>query len=133
MKNEENIFIRIDKDFRYIMREIEHDTKILSLLKIHNIMSIINALINQLTRCQNTLTSYITAKRNAFARFYFLGDDDLLEILGQSTKEIIIQKHIKKLFPGVFKVGIIVKGKCIKLIDFCVIYNSRASVCDPFE
>lgn len=111
MKNEENIFIRIDKDFRYIMREIEHDTKILSLLKIHNIMSIINALINQLTRCQNTLTSCITAKRNAFARFYFLGDDDLLEILGQSTKEIIIQKHIKKLFPGVFKVGIIVKGK----------------------
>lgn len=39
-------------------------------------------------------------KRNSFPRFYFLGDDDLLEILGQATKEEIIQKHIRKLFPG---------------------------------
>lgn len=39
-------------------------------------------------------------KRNSFPRFYFLGDDDLLEILGQAAKEEIIQKHIRKLFPG---------------------------------
>lgn len=39
-------------------------------------------------------------KRDSFPRFYFLGDDDLLEILGQATKEEIIQKHIRKLFPG---------------------------------
>lgn len=111
LKNEETIFMRIDKDFRYIMREIEHDGKILSLLKINNIMAIINALINQLTRCQNTLTTYITVKRNTFARFYFLGDDDLLEILGQSSKEAIIQKHIKKIFPGVHRLGIMNRGK----------------------
>ena len=35
-----------------------------------------------------------------FPRFYFLGDDELLEMLGQATKEEIIQKHIRKLFPG---------------------------------
>lgn len=40
-------------------------------------------------------------KRNAFPRFYFLSDDDLLELLGQSSKEYIIQKHIKKLVPGI--------------------------------
>lgn len=39
-------------------------------------------------------------KRDSFPRFYFLGDDDLLEILGQANKEEIIQKHIRKLFPG---------------------------------
>lgn len=115
LKNEESIFVRIDKDFRYIMREIEHDARILSLLKINNIMAIINALINQLTRCQNTLTTYITAKRNAFARFYFLGDDDLLEILGQSNKEAIIQKHIKKIFPGVHRLGIVYRGKFLNI------------------
>ena len=122
--------MRIDKDFRYIMREIEHDTKIMSLLKINNIMTIINALINQLTRCQNTLTTYITTKRNAFARFYFLGDDDLLEILGQSSKEPIIQKHIKKLFPGIHRLGIMIKGKMrckmlLLLIEFAPKYQRR--------
>lgn len=44
-------------------------------------------------------------KRNAFPRFYFLSNDDLLEFLGQSTKDHIIQKHIKKLFPGVHELG----------------------------
>lgn len=39
-----------------------------------------------------------------FPRFYFLGDDDLLEILGQSTKERVIQAHLKKLFAGIHSV-----------------------------
>lgn len=42
-------------------------------------------------------------KRDAFPRFYFLSNDDLLELLGQSSKEHIIQKHIKKLFPGIHR------------------------------
>jgi len=37
-------------------------------------------------------------------RFYFLGDDDLLEILGQPRNPEIIQAHLKKLFTGVHSV-----------------------------
>lgn len=40
-------------------------------------------------------------KRSSFPRFYFLGDDDLLELLGQATKEKVIQTHLKKLFAGI--------------------------------
>ncbi|KAG8523219.1 Cytoplasmic dynein 2 heavy chain 1, partial [Galemys pyrenaicus] len=40
-------------------------------------------------------------KRSAFPRFYFIGDDDLLEILGQSTNPSVIQSHLKKLFAGI--------------------------------
>ena len=40
----------------------------------------------------------------AFPRFYFLGDDDLLEILGQSTNPAVIQSHLKKLFQGIHMV-----------------------------
>lgn len=35
-----------------------------------------------------------------------MADDDLLEILGQSSKPDIIQKHINKLFPGVHRLGL---------------------------
>lgn len=38
-------------------------------------------------------------------RFYFLGDDDLLEVLGQSNNPEVIQGHLKKLFAGIHKVG----------------------------
>uniref|UniRef100_A0A1I8P5Z9 Dynein heavy chain linker domain-containing protein n=1 Tax=Stomoxys calcitrans TaxID=35570 RepID=A0A1I8P5Z9_STOCA len=87
LKNEEALFKRIDKDFRYIMREIQSDPRVISLMKINNITTIVKSLETQLTRCQNNLMSYIMDKRNSFPRFYFLGDDDLLEILGQASKD----------------------------------------------
>lgn len=43
-------------------------------------------------------------KRSQFPRFYFIGDDDLLEILGQATNPEVIQTHLKKLFAGIHSV-----------------------------
>jgi dynein heavy chain 2 len=57
-------------------------------------------LVDQLNRCQRALNEFLEEKRSAFPRFYFLGDDDLLEIVGQSTNPTVIQAHLKKLFQG---------------------------------
>jgi len=46
----------------------------------------------------------VQEKRSSFPRFYFIGDDDLLEILGQSTNPAVIQSHLKKLFAGIHSV-----------------------------
>lgn len=59
LRNEEALFRRIDKDFRYVMREIQADPRIISLIKINNISTIVNSLETQLTRCQNNLMTYI--------------------------------------------------------------------------
>lgn len=59
LKSELAAFQRIDKDFRYIMREISNDLRILSVTKISNLSSIIESLENQLSKCQSTLTSFI--------------------------------------------------------------------------
>lgn len=39
-------------------------------------------------------------------RFYFLGDDDLLEILGQPSNPAVIQCHLNKLFAGIHSVSL---------------------------
>lgn len=39
-------------------------------------------------------------------RFYFLGDDDLLEILGQPSNPDVIQCHLNKLFAGIHSVSL---------------------------
>lgn len=59
LKSEMAAFQRIDKDFRYIMREISNDLRILSITKISNLSTIIESLENQLSKCQSTLTSFI--------------------------------------------------------------------------
>ena len=45
-------------------------------------------------------------KRQAFPRFYFLSNDELLEILAQSFDIQLLQKHIKKCFDNVVKLDI---------------------------
>ena len=52
-------------------------------------------MLDQLERCQKALSEYLEEKRSAFPRFYFIGDDDLLEILGQAKNPTVI--HCKPL------------------------------------
>ncbi|GIX77256.1 dynein heavy chain, cytoplasmic [Caerostris extrusa] len=40
-------------------------------------------------------------ERSSFPRFYFVGDEDLLEIIGNSKNIPRLQKHFKKMFAGV--------------------------------
>ncbi|XP_062711545.1 cytoplasmic dynein 2 heavy chain 1 [Aedes albopictus] len=129
LKREEAVFKSIDKNFRYIMKEIADDPRVVSVNKINNVVSIIETLQNQISRCQNALSSYITSKRNAFSRFYFLSDDDLLEILGQSSKEAIIQKHIRKLFPGIYK--LVIEEQSLRILGFCSEEGDKLQLTSP--
>ncbi|XP_055534643.1 cytoplasmic dynein 2 heavy chain 1 [Wyeomyia smithii] len=131
LKREEAVFKSIDKNFRYIMKEIADDPKVVSVNKINNVLSIIETLQSQISRCQNALSSFITTKRNAFSRFYFLSDDDLLEILGQSMKEAIIQKHIRKLFPGIYR--LVIENDGSRIVAFCSEEGDQLQLTNPIS
>ena len=64
----------------------------------------LRTMLDQLERCQRALTDFLEQKRSTMPRFYFIGDDDLLEILGQAKNPNVIQSHLKKLFQGISKV-----------------------------
>ncbi|KAF4526157.1 hypothetical protein B566_EDAN008193 [Ephemera danica] len=97
-------FARVDADFRHIASDITRDKRVLSLCRRAGLSQSLQNLLDQLGRCQKSLKDFLEEKRSAFPRFYFIGDDDLLEILGQSTKEKVVQAHLKKLFAGIHSV-----------------------------
>lgn len=67
-------------------------------------------LLNNVTRLsdlleliQRALEKYLETKRHIFPRFYFISNDDMLEILGNAKKPEAVQPHFKKLFDNMNK------------------------------
>lgn len=66
----------------------------------------LNQMVDNLDGILRQLEVYLETKRQLFPRFYFISNDDLLEILGNSKKPQLIQVHLKKLFDNVNKIRI---------------------------
>lgn len=52
---------------------------------------------------QRELERYLETKRHIFPRFYFISNDDMLEILGNAKKPEAVQPHMKKMFDNINK------------------------------
>ena len=84
LPSEKARFSVIDQQFRgSIMQNIQQDTRVLSMLPYS---SNFQSLLDQLNETQTALTNHLESKRQAEPRFYFIGDDDLLELLGDVEK-----------------------------------------------
>lgn len=67
------------------------------------LLQMLNKMNIKLELIQRALERYLETKRHIFPRFYFISNDDMLEILGNSKKPEAIQPHFKKLFDNLNK------------------------------
>ena len=55
----------------------------------------------ELEKVQKGLNDYLENKRSSFARFYFLSDDELLQILSEAKNPHSVNKQMRKLFENI--------------------------------
>ncbi|ETO29682.1 dynein, cytoplasmic 2, heavy chain 1 isoform 2 [Reticulomyxa filosa] len=132
LPQEQSRFERIDESFRHIMNVIATHMHVTSLLSIGNdVTNQLSAMFDQLERCQKALTEFLEEKRRKFPRFYFLGDDDLLEIVSQSTNPNVVQSHLKKLYQGIAKVQFSSDLQFIESVQSLM--DEKVPLCNPVK
>ncbi|KAI8967648.1 dynein heavy chain [Mycotypha africana] len=94
-------FQSINTEFLTVMKKVYKSPFVLDVLNIPNIQKSLERLADLLSKIQKALGEYLERERSSFPRFYFVGDEDLLEIIGNSKDILRIQKHFKKMFAGI--------------------------------
>ncbi|TMW64716.1 hypothetical protein Poli38472_011596 [Pythium oligandrum] len=89
-KNWKNVMLRTSID-PSVIRSVESGSEILDQFRMSNRI---------LDEIQKSLEDYLETKRMAFPRFYFLSNDELLEILSQTRDPRAVQPHLGKCFDA---------------------------------
>ncbi|KAJ9053275.1 dynein heavy chain [Entomophthora muscae] len=94
-------FQNINTEFLTAMKKVYKSPFVLDVLNLPGIQKSLERLKDLLGKIQKALGEYLEKERSSFPRFYFVGDEDLLEIIGNSKDVLRIQKHFKKMFAGI--------------------------------
>lgn len=97
---ESSRFQNINSEFFNVMKKVYKQPFVLDVLNIPEVQKSLERLAELLNKIQKALGEYLEKERVSFPRFYFVGDEDLLEIIGNSNDTLRIAKHFKKMFAG---------------------------------
>eukprot|EP00899_Mesostigma_viride_P003254 jgi/Mesvir1/1292/Mv03759-RA.1 len=93
-----------------LMKVVYRSPLVSEVAAIPDVHATMERLAASLERIQKSLSEYLERQRGQFPRFYFVGDEDVLEMLGSSRNPVLLQKHVKKMFAGISVLGLITTG-----------------------
>ncbi|XP_044040597.1 dynein axonemal heavy chain 2-like isoform X2 [Siniperca chuatsi] len=94
-------FEDISSSWKTIMGRLHKDNNALQGTHHPGLPEKLSEMSAKLEEIQKALDMYLETKRQSFPRFYFLSNDDVLEILGQSQNPQAMQPHLKKCFDNI--------------------------------
>jgi dynein heavy chain len=109
LPDETKKFEGIDKSFKTLMAKTVKNPYCLKIVKAVPFRTLDELTANNATldEIQKSLDDYMTLKRKAFPRFYFLSNDELIDILANSQDIYVIQGHLKTCFDNLVKIDIV--------------------------
>ena len=98
-------FKSIDNEMILLMKRIGAKPAVMELLQVDsnngNLLRQLERQDSTMTIIQKALGDYLEKQRQIFPRFYFVNNDDLVEIIGNANEPVKIVTHISKMFAAI--------------------------------
>lgn len=101
LPTESTRFNNLSFEFINILKRISKFTAVIDILSIKSLRETFQKIEESLERTKKGLTNYLEEQRLLFPRFYFLGNEDMLELIGGSNDINKVNRHVKLMFFGV--------------------------------
>ena len=101
LPQESKLFFDVDKTWRAVMKSSKDTGNAFKSCTSSGVKETFENANEIMDRVQNSLEDYLEKKRMAFPRFYFLSNDELLEILSQTRDPHAVQPHLIKCFDAI--------------------------------
>lgn len=110
---ESSRFNNLTYTFFDLMKKVYNLELAIDVLLIGDFNETLDKLLESFSKLRRSLSEFLEKQRDKFARFFFIGSDDLLELIGSGTDFNKINAHILKLFSAVGSLQYDSNSSCI--------------------
>lgn len=103
MPEEGIMFQEVDGTYRRYMAIVAKNPKVLETAGGFGLLEGMRTANGLLEKINEGVNNYLEKKRLYFPRFFFLSNDEILEILSETKNPLRVQPHLKKCFEGINK------------------------------
>lgn len=127
--SESTRFAAVSSDLRFKLSPFLESGNVEQAAKNPNVIPTLEKAAVALETIKKSLISYLEKERHLFPRFYFVGNDDLLEIVGNPTDILVACRYVGKMFPSICNLKYNASSMKITEIEGC--YGETIKLSSP--
>ncbi|XP_038211341.1 dynein heavy chain 12, axonemal [Zerene cesonia] len=138
MQEEGVMFVEVNNIYRRYMGSVDKDPHVLDVAGGAGVLESFKIASGLLEKINDGVNNYLEKKRLYFPRFFFLSNDEMLEILSETKNPLKVQPHLKKCFEGInrlvfdpeFNISAMIsmEGEQIEFLEIISVAAARGSV-----
>lgn len=101
MAEEGRLFVQVDNIYKRYMMAVKMQPNVMETVAQPGLLESMNEADRMLENVLIGVGNYLETKRLFFPRFFFLSNDEMLEILSETKDPLRVQPHLNKCFEGI--------------------------------